>query len=231
MRLEREIHARAGHAEVVLRPIHKIPTEITDPPDVRCYANFQPTADLTEGLGFSVSVSHCLDNIEVFSRLRKSLVDWPLTATKDSPASAENVWRKTGARNWITQCQCSQHGANRITVAADAVLKDVIAEILEDTVAGLIGTRRPTFDSYTEITHEEVFDVSSTSPSMIGRNVSIIELLGSGENVGAPKAHIELVICVPLRARRRSSYLLHFLSGIFSSGKRDTSECRNAAKA
>ena len=32
--LEREIHARADHSEVVLRTIYKIPAEITHPTDV-----------------------------------------------------------------------------------------------------------------------------------------------------------------------------------------------------
>src|SRR5262249_8317720 len=138
-------------------------------------------------------------------------VFWALATTKNRPAAAENVWRKTGARNWITQRQCPQYRSDCVRRAADAALKNVVAEIDEGTFARLPGTRRPAFDSDTEITHEEVFDVCATAPSVIGLNVAIIDPFGSGENVGAPEAHIELVVCVPLRARRRSSYLLHFL--------------------
>jgi len=52
LQLEREIHAGAHHAEVVLRTIHKIPAEITNPTDVRRNTDFKPTANLTERLGF-----------------------------------------------------------------------------------------------------------------------------------------------------------------------------------
>ena len=61
---------------------------------------------------------------------------------------------KTSAWNWIPQRQCPQHGANGISRTPGVALKLVVAKIDEDTFARLPGTRRPTFDSYTEITHE-----------------------------------------------------------------------------
>ncbi len=48
--LEGEIHAGAGHAEVVHWPVDKIPAEITDPADVRRKAHFQAAADLANSL-------------------------------------------------------------------------------------------------------------------------------------------------------------------------------------
>jgi hypothetical protein len=34
-RLEREIHAGADHTKIVIRAVHEIPAEITDPADMR----------------------------------------------------------------------------------------------------------------------------------------------------------------------------------------------------
>jgi hypothetical protein len=48
--LEREINSSARHAKVVMRPLHKIPAEITNPANVRCDANFHAAADLADSL-------------------------------------------------------------------------------------------------------------------------------------------------------------------------------------
>ena len=48
--LEREIHAGADHAKIVIRAVNEIPAEITDPANVRCDANFHAAADLADSL-------------------------------------------------------------------------------------------------------------------------------------------------------------------------------------
>jgi hypothetical protein len=46
--LEREINAGADHAEVVVRSVHKVPAEITDPTNVRRETNFHAAANLAD---------------------------------------------------------------------------------------------------------------------------------------------------------------------------------------
>ena len=46
--LECEIHAGTDHAEIILWAIHEIPAEITDPADVRGYADFHPATHLAD---------------------------------------------------------------------------------------------------------------------------------------------------------------------------------------
>ena len=65
--LEGEIHAGADHAEVVVRPIHEIPAEITDPADMRGEADFQAAADLADCLRLAICVTSRLENVEAFS--------------------------------------------------------------------------------------------------------------------------------------------------------------------
>ncbi len=59
--LEREIYARAGHAEVAIAPVHKIPAEITDPADMRRKANFQTAAHLAQCLGLAICITNRAD--------------------------------------------------------------------------------------------------------------------------------------------------------------------------
>src|SRR4029453_131880 len=92
--LEREINPSANHAKVVLRSVHKVPTEIADPANVRGEPNFHAAADLADcpGLGtglFSANDSVIHNNIRLFA------------ATKDSAAPTENVRRETRAGNRV----------------------------------------------------------------------------------------------------------------------------------
>src|SRR4030095_2541428 len=104
-RLKCEIHACANHAEVVVRPIYKIPTEVTDPTDVRRKADLHAAANLTECLGLAARETLRLDNIKGFAKLADAHIFWPLPATKNTATASKDVWRKPGARNWITQRQ------------------------------------------------------------------------------------------------------------------------------
>jgi len=54
--LEGEIHPGPHHAKVVLRTVNKVPTEITNPADVRREADFEAAADLANRLGRGTGV-------------------------------------------------------------------------------------------------------------------------------------------------------------------------------
>ena len=92
--LEGEIYAGANHAKVVLRPVHKIPAEITDPANVWGHANFHATANLADclrlGTGLlSTNDSVVQDNVRSFA------------AAKDSAAPTKDVGREARAANRV----------------------------------------------------------------------------------------------------------------------------------
>src|SRR5262249_2220694 len=100
--LEREINPGANHAKVVLWPVHKIPTEITDPANVRSKTNFHAATDLADcprlGAGLlSANDSVVYDNVRLFA------------ATKDSSATAKNVRRESRALDRVAQRQRAYH--------------------------------------------------------------------------------------------------------------------------
>ena len=174
MGLEREVHTRADHPEIVVGTVYEVPAEITDPTDMRRKADFNAAADLAESFRLCSRETLCLDNVEAFPGFSNANIFWALTTTEDSPTASKNVRRKAAARNWITQCQGSQRSTDRIGGAAGVALKNLVAEIDERPLARLSGTRRPSFYSDAEVTHEEVFDVSATAPGVIGLKVAVI---------------------------------------------------------
>jgi hypothetical protein len=101
------------------------------------------------------------------------------------------------------------------------LLKNIIAKIGEIIFPRLSRINQPTLDSDTEITMEKVFSIDTAAPGMIRFEVAIIPPIVSCEKVSAPQTDVKLVVSVPLRARRRNSYLFHFLARITDSGKRD----------
>ena len=100
--LEREIHAGADHTKIIVWAVDEIPAEITDPADVRSYADFHPTANLADRPRLGVCMTSCRNNVEAFSRLDKALVDLLLAAAKDPASPAKNVGRKARARDRVT---------------------------------------------------------------------------------------------------------------------------------
>src|ERR1700731_2597429 len=89
--LEGERDAAAHHAEVIVRPIHHVPTEIVHPADVRGDANFDAAAKLadpfrrgTQMVGRGRGKTTRCSLVKVFS----------LTAAEDRTASRPNIWRK-----------------------------------------------------------------------------------------------------------------------------------------
>jgi hypothetical protein len=101
--LECEIHAGTDHAEIILWAIHEIPAEITDPADVRGYADFHPTAHLADCSRLCICMTGRRNDIESFSGLDKALVDLLLATAKDPASPAKNVRRKARARDRVTQ--------------------------------------------------------------------------------------------------------------------------------
>jgi len=84
--LEGEIHTCADHAEIVLRPIHKIPAEVTDPADMRGEADFHAAADLPDRPRLTVGVK-ISEDVGVFT-IRKRISFAP---AEDRTASAKKV--------------------------------------------------------------------------------------------------------------------------------------------
>lgn len=131
MGLEREVHACADHPEVVIGTVYEVPTEITDPTDMRRKADFYAAADLAESLRLCSRETLCLDNVEAFPGFSNANIFRALTTTEDRPAASKNVRRKAAARNWITQCQGPQRSTDRIGGAAGVTLKNPVAKIDE----------------------------------------------------------------------------------------------------
>src|SRR6266498_2479108 len=152
------------------------------------------------------------------------LMDRPLATAKDSATSSPNVGGKAGAVNGEAEGERPQHCSDPSILVVKAALKNSIAKIDENIFARLPGIGDPAFNPDTEITVEEVFEVDTTAPGVIGQKVAVILPVVCCENVGSPQTGVKLVIGVPLRARWWSSYLLHFLSGIGLSGKSDRSD-------
>src|SRR5206468_10439800 len=122
--LKSEIYTGADHTEIVFRTIHEIPAEITDPPDMWRKTYFKSTPDLTERLGLGSCEAFGLDDVKAFSGSNDAYIFRSLATTKNGPTAPENIWRKTGTRNWVAQCEGPQRSTDRVRGAAGAALKD-----------------------------------------------------------------------------------------------------------
>src|SRR4029077_3244900 len=100
-RLEREIHSGADHPKIIFWAIHEIPAEITDPADVRSYADFHSTANLADCPRLTICMTSCRNDIKTFSWLDKSLLNFLLATAKDPASPAKNVGRKARARDRV----------------------------------------------------------------------------------------------------------------------------------
>src|SRR6478735_6331963 len=216
--LEREIHAGAHHAKIIVWAVHEIPAEIADPADVRSYADFHPTANLADCPRLGICMTSCRSDIETLSRFDKALVDLLLATAKDPASPAKNVRRKARARDRVTQGQSAQDSTDRIVLAVDAIGKNSVTEIDERILARLPSINHPALNPHTNVTHEKIFEVDATSPSVISLDVAVINPISSRENVCAPKRDVEFPVRVPLRTGRWSN-LLDFLAGIANSCK------------
>src|SRR6476620_7763802 len=210
-RLEREINAGADHTKIIVWAVHEIPAEITDPPDVRSYADFHPPANLADCPRLGICMTSCRNDIETFSWLDKALVDLLLATAKDPASPAKNVRRKTRARDRVTQGESAQYSTDRVVLAVDATGKNPVTEIDEDILARLTSINHPALNPHTNVTHEKIFEVDATPPSVVCLDVAVIDPISSRENVCAPKRDVEFPVRVPLRTGRWSN-LLDFLA-------------------
>ena len=196
--LEGEIHAGARHAEVVICTINEVPAEITDPADMRGEADFDSAADLANCLCLGAGTA-CNDNVVLlaFLYVGGQHKECPLAAAKDRTAATEDVWRKTGAGDRVTQRQSTQDRADRVALVANPALKNVLAEIDKDVFMPLPCIDCPAFNPDTYVTAEKVFEVETTAPSMIGLKVTIVYPIVSCKNVRAPNSDVKLSVCIP----------------------------------
>src|SRR5437667_12183567 len=123
----------------------------------------------------------------------------------------------------VTQGQCTQHSADHVVLMSKAARKNSIAEIDKGIFARLSGIDGPAFNPDTEVTMEEIFQVDTAAPRVIGLEVGIILPVVRGKNIGSPQTDVKLVIGVPLRTRWRGD-LFYFFSGIGFSGKSSRSD-------
>src|SRR5262245_59736739 len=149
----------------------------------------------------------CREDIETFSRLDKAFVDLPLPPAKNPAATTKNVRGKSRARDRITEGQGAEHSTNRIVLAVEAAQRNVVAMVNKNIFQVVMGVAYPAFNPDAEVTHEEIFDVQTAPPNMIRMQVTIVCPIVPGENVSAPKAHINFPVRIPFRARRRSDLL------------------------
>src|SRR5438046_4046421 len=111
--LEGEINSGPRHPKIVLRTVNKVPTEITDPADVRSETDFEAAADLANRLGRGIGVK-ISENVRVFAVCKRI----PFTAAKNRAAATKNVRRKARAVERITQGQRAQDGTDRARLMA-----------------------------------------------------------------------------------------------------------------
>ena len=236
--LEGEINSGPRHPKIVLRTVNKVPTEITDPADVRSETDFEAAADLANRLGRGIGVK-ISENVTLRLKcftVRKRI---PFTAAKNRAAATEKVGRKARAVERITQGQRAQDGTHRARLMAGrgeeklpcSTFKPLVLKLTEiqDTSSG---TGRPAFNPDTDVAPEKVFDIPTTTPSVVGLEVAVILPLVSGKHVSAPKTDIKFSVRVPFRARRGRRHLLHLFSGIgFRTSKANRADCRNTQQA
>ena len=105
--LEGEINSGPHHPKIILWTANKVPTEVTDPTDVRRDPDFQTATDLANSLRLRPRTTNCLENVEAlapvankptgscYSRspwpFAEPLIDRPLAAAKDRAAGTEDV--------------------------------------------------------------------------------------------------------------------------------------------
>src|SRR5438874_9125938 len=115
--------------------------------------------------------------------------------------------------NRIAQGQRSLNSTNNTLIIAENWLP-----IKVESVKLLPGRfRRPTFQAYTKIAMEEIFDVDAAAPGMIRLKVTVILPVICREYVGPPQTHVPFRIAIPLGARRHLLDLFHFLARVSCS--------------
>ena len=100
LRLEREVYATSGHAEVIMRAIDDVPAEVINPADVPGESDLESSANLAHHPTFPIAVSRD----ECGSPTGGNNLVF-LAAAEDSTEAAEHVGREARTADRITQGQ------------------------------------------------------------------------------------------------------------------------------
>src|SRR5437588_9724496 len=113
----------------------------------------------------------------------------------------------------IAQGQRSLNGTDSALILAKSWLP-----IKVESVKPLPGRfRRPTFQADTKVAMEEIFDVDTTAPGVIGFKVTVILPVICREDVGPPQTHVPFRVPIPFGARWHLLDLFHFLARVSRS--------------
>ncbi len=104
--LEGEVETAADHSEIIFRPVDHAEGQVVSPTDVPRNPEFEAGPEVAEQFGFTTKVM-CLgmDSERVRRPLRGK--DIPFAAAENRTDTGPGVRRKTCARNWVAQCECS----------------------------------------------------------------------------------------------------------------------------
>ena len=225
-RTEGEIQAAPEHAEIVFRSFENVPGKIVGPADVGSDANFQTGTELAIAFVLPPKWRDCA--LTVGNSFGASGIGWSdhgvtFASAKDGTSAGPGIRRITRAGNRIAHGECSESRSDCSFVVGPLVNEDLVARIEQNVEAILFRVQGKTLKSDTEVTVEEVFNVSASAPGMIVsqvfvecaedclafggaldqvRDVEIGAVFGSREGVGPPQTDVPFKILIELRTRR-----------------------------
>src|SRR5207245_10106554 len=155
--LEGKRNAAAHHAEVIVRPIHHVPTEIVHPADVRGDANFDAAAKLANRLRRTTAVVGMKKLYRRVTNGAQSVEDdsIALATAKNGTATSPDVGSEARTRNRITQREGPQNRTNRAGLVTRSIDEDQRSDF--EISCFPCGIHHPAFNSDTEVTVEEIF--------------------------------------------------------------------------
>src|SRR5438552_7673096 len=155
--LEGKRDAAAHHAEVIVRPIHHVPTEIVHPADVRGDSNFDAAAKLANRLGRTTAVVGMKKLYRRVTNGAQSVEDdsIALASAKNGATAGPNVWSEARTRNRITQREGPQNRTNRTGLATRSIDEDRRSDFEISCFPS--GIHDPAFNSNAEVAVEKVF--------------------------------------------------------------------------
>src|SRR5207249_11952521 len=84
------------------------------------------------------------------------------------------IRRNTGARNRISQGECTKNRANGVVVIDSSMNKDRDRLVLEDIETRLVSVQCKSLNTDTSIATEEIFYVPADAPGVVATDVAII---------------------------------------------------------
>src|ERR1043166_6240547 len=232
--LKGEIDPAADHSEIISRAVDHAKADIVDPADLRCDASLESGAELSEKFG----VRAVMDGVSVGDecvgrkdqRVREELIAF--AAAKDRADTGISIRRETGARHRVAERERSEERSNSAMMCEFFARENSEARIFENIETAFASIDYPTFETNTEITVKEIFEVESAAPRMIVADVAIVfaehrtsfsrafsnvdqieiaRVIGIGEQIRAPKRRVPFIVGVPFGAWRRRG-LFHFFA-------------------